>query len=206
MTPLPVLASGILSAHKAFLATAASALEYAKQAGELLSEAKAQLPHGEWLPWLEAQCPSISARVAQGYMRIAREWPKLLDAAAQNETAVSYLPIRDALTILADGWTDPGELGPGGADADVEASDDGDGGCVTGTDSLTKTFRLFFTVETLTEFKGQLKELRLALHTGNDTDTVRQAIRLVHDALSPSHRNAKDDDANNPAHQHQLDV
>ena len=54
-------------------------------------------------------------------MRIARLWP-LLEAAA-NTKRDSYLPIRDALTILADEWTNPDELGSGGKD---DEDDDGD--------------------------------------------------------------------------------
>jgi hypothetical protein len=47
-----------------------SAVQHAVRAGELLIEAKAQVQHGQWLPWLEANFPG-SARSPQGYMRLA---------------------------------------------------------------------------------------------------------------------------------------
>jgi Protein of unknown function (DUF3102) len=40
-------------------------------AGDLLIEAKAQLKHGQWLPWLRENC-LISERTAQLYMRCAK--------------------------------------------------------------------------------------------------------------------------------------
>lgn len=40
--------------------------------GQRLIEAKEQLPHGEWLPWLENEV-QFSERSAQQFMRIAKE-------------------------------------------------------------------------------------------------------------------------------------
>ena len=45
-------------------------LKHAIECGRLLIEAKATLPHGAWLPWLEANV-SFGARQAQKYMRLA---------------------------------------------------------------------------------------------------------------------------------------
>jgi N6-adenosine-specific RNA methylase IME4 len=45
-------------------------LQHALTAGRLLLEAKAQLDHGEWLPWLRDHC-RIPERTAQLYMRCA---------------------------------------------------------------------------------------------------------------------------------------
>ena len=42
--------------------------------GRRLNEAKAQLSHGEWLPWLEHQV-EFSEASAQRFMRLAREYP-----------------------------------------------------------------------------------------------------------------------------------
>ena len=44
---------------------------HAIKAGKLLLQAKAQLPHGQFLPWLESNCWG-SARQAQRYMRAAK--------------------------------------------------------------------------------------------------------------------------------------
>jgi hypothetical protein len=67
-----------------------SAVRHAIRAGELLTEAKSQVKHGEWLPWLEANFPG-SDRSARQYMRLARESARVAD-----------LPtIRDAVALLA---------------------------------------------------------------------------------------------------------
>ncbi|WP_399696576.1 DUF3102 domain-containing protein [Xenophilus sp.] len=50
------------------------AINYAMQAGKLLLEAKGALPHGDWLPWLEANV-WVSPRQAQRYMQIAQGRP-----------------------------------------------------------------------------------------------------------------------------------
>jgi DNA N-6-adenine-methyltransferase (Dam)/Protein of unknown function (DUF3102) len=91
------LASEINQAHADACRVATSAIEYARRCGDLLIEAKASMSHGDWLPWLESHCPDLSARVAQGYMRIAAKWSQL-DAANTNRD--SHLPIRDALKLL----------------------------------------------------------------------------------------------------------
>src|SRR5688500_6751046 len=71
------LANAINDAHEACRLSAQSAIEPARHAGDLLIEAKQALAHGEWLAWLQEHCPLLSVRVAQSYMRIAREWPRL---------------------------------------------------------------------------------------------------------------------------------
>lgn len=91
------LADAINAAHVSACRAASSAIDHARRAGALLLEAKGRLQHGEWLPWLTAHCPELSARVAQGYMRIADQWTQL---AAANTKRDSHLPIRDALKLL----------------------------------------------------------------------------------------------------------
>ena len=48
----------------------ASAVEAAIAAGQDLTEVKARLEHGKWLPWLEANFPK-DATTARDYMRLA---------------------------------------------------------------------------------------------------------------------------------------
>lgn len=60
--------------------------------GQRLIEAKAMLPHGEWLPWLTEQV-EFSERQAQRFMRLAQEWA--------NPTALSDLGATKALALLA---------------------------------------------------------------------------------------------------------
>ena len=66
------------------------AVGHAIRAGELLTEAKALVRHGDWLPWLEANFPG-SDRTARNYMRLAA-----------NRNRVADLPtVREAVALLA---------------------------------------------------------------------------------------------------------
>ena len=74
-------------------------LFYKRQAGESileigkrLNEAKAQLGHGQWLPWLKEKV-DISERSAQNFMKLAKEYEKSAEIADLGATK--------ALTLLA---------------------------------------------------------------------------------------------------------
>jgi hypothetical protein len=69
---LTTLAASINAEHAQAQAAAGAAVEHARRCGELLIEAKSKTNHGEWLPWLMANCPDIAERTAQAYMRVAR--------------------------------------------------------------------------------------------------------------------------------------
>ena len=73
---LPDLAARIRAEHAGALSAAKRSVEHAIAAGELLIEAKAQLKHGQWLPWLRDHC-DMSERTARAYMRVARNKDKL---------------------------------------------------------------------------------------------------------------------------------
>ncbi len=73
---LPELADGINTEHEAARGAFQKGFEHALKAGDLLLQAKAQVEHGQWLPWLGTNC-NVSQRTAQLYMRVARERPKL---------------------------------------------------------------------------------------------------------------------------------
>ena len=60
--------------------------------GRCLIEAKEQLPHGEWLPWLNEQV-DLSERTAQKFMKLAREW--------SNPNTLADLGASKALMLLA---------------------------------------------------------------------------------------------------------
>jgi len=72
-----------------------TALDAAKEAGDLLAEVKATLPHGAWTGWL-AENVSFSVRTAQTYMRVASNWDGLK---AQRAAGLS---LRGAVDVLAD--------------------------------------------------------------------------------------------------------
>jgi hypothetical protein len=73
---LSQLAELIRSGHRKVLAAARTTLLDAKETGDCLIQAKAQVPHGEWSSWLGHEC-DLSSRVAQVYMQIARNWDRL---------------------------------------------------------------------------------------------------------------------------------
>jgi DNA repair exonuclease SbcCD ATPase subunit len=56
------------------------------------------MEHGDWLPWLEGNCPSISARQAQRYLAMA----KYCLAHPEDADALQSRTLRDALRLLAD--------------------------------------------------------------------------------------------------------
>src|ERR1700730_11575687 len=71
-------------------------VEHAIAAGDLLIEAKAQVPHGYWLPWLEANC-AMSERTAQLYIRIAKSRATI---EAQIRNGVADLSLNQAAALL----------------------------------------------------------------------------------------------------------
>ncbi len=103
MTTLPAkprnlgtLAELINVEHEAVEANFQRGFEHAVRAGLLLLEAKAHVPHGQWLPWLSENC-AVSERSAQNYMRVAKNRP---DLGTESATAAD-LTLRGAVAALA---------------------------------------------------------------------------------------------------------
>jgi hypothetical protein len=94
---LATLADAINAEHVAVCDAIAAGLAHARRAGEMLAQAKAQVPHGEWLPWLERNV-RFSARTAQGYIRVASRWCEI----EPNTQRVAHLSYREALALLAE--------------------------------------------------------------------------------------------------------
>jgi hypothetical protein len=91
------LAADINRLHELANQRADEAIEHAKAAGLLLLEAKAAVPHGEWLGWLETNV-FVTPRQVQRYMRVAQGKPLPIRAErpiappAKNDT-VSHLEV-----------------------------------------------------------------------------------------------------------------
>jgi hypothetical protein len=117
---LPDLARAIEREHQAARRAARTALEHAMECGRLLIEAKAQVGHGGWLPWLEANC-TLRPRTAQAYMRLARELPKLPEQEAQR---VADSSVRDAIAQLSKQAHDLAALPEAAAAGVLEAAAD----------------------------------------------------------------------------------
>ena len=116
------LAVEIRKEHAAAIQHADKAVEHAKRAGELLLQAKGELPHGGFLPWIDEHL-DVSRRQAQRYMRAAQGKP-MTARQIKNDT-VSHLPDNDGSNWLPEddsfglmlelqpyrGWVD-GDDGP----------------------------------------------------------------------------------------------
>ncbi len=81
--------------HGAVIGSLRRGLHHAMAAGDILTEAKAQLRHGDWLPCLES-C-NISERTAQRYVRLAKH-RGVIEAKCDT---VSDLGVRGALALIA---------------------------------------------------------------------------------------------------------
>lgn len=95
---LTTIAQEINREHATAHAEARSALERARRCGELLTEAKAKVEHGGWLPWIEANL-AFGARQAQKYMSLAEKWDRLPNA---NSNSLLPSTIDAALAAVAD--------------------------------------------------------------------------------------------------------
>jgi hypothetical protein len=85
----------IKAEHEAYGAAAKKGIEHAMAAGALLVEAKGQVKHGQWLPFLRA-C-GVSERTAQLHMRLARNRETIED----KYESVADLTLRSAAALLA---------------------------------------------------------------------------------------------------------
>ena len=90
------LAARIRIEHRAASDKLSEALAHAMAAGDLLIEAKAQIPHGGWLPWLEVNV-EISDRTAQVYMRAAKNRTEI----EANAQSAADLSLGEAVALLA---------------------------------------------------------------------------------------------------------
>jgi Protein of unknown function (DUF3102) len=93
---LPDLAGRIDAEHAAVISAHQRGIEHGIRCGELLTEAKAKLQHGQWLPWLRSNC-SIPERTAQLYMRLAERRADLEGKSAR----LADMTIEQAVKLLA---------------------------------------------------------------------------------------------------------
>jgi hypothetical protein len=90
------LAARIKAEHEAVSTALKDSIRHAIRAGSLLVEAKEQLKHGQWLPWLRDHC-TISERTAQLYMRCAKNREAIED---QIRNGVADLSLNEAAAML----------------------------------------------------------------------------------------------------------
>jgi hypothetical protein len=90
------LAARIRQEHEAVSVALKDSVRHAIEAGALLIEAKKQVPHGGWLPWLADHC-TISERTAQLYMRCAKNREAI---EGQIRNGVADLSLNEAAAML----------------------------------------------------------------------------------------------------------
>jgi Protein of unknown function (DUF3102) len=93
---LPMLAALIRAEHAATAESLKQSVQHAMAAGDALIEAKAQVPHGRWLPWLADNC-DLSERSAQLYMRIANNRNAI---EAKYASGIADLNLNQAAALL----------------------------------------------------------------------------------------------------------
>jgi hypothetical protein len=91
------LAARIKAEHEAVSVALKDSVRHAIEAGSLLLEAKEQVKHGQWLPWLREHC-TISERTAQLYMRTAKNREEI---EKQIRNGVADLSLNEAAAMLA---------------------------------------------------------------------------------------------------------
>lgn len=91
---LESIAAEINREHQLCYSVFRTSLEHAMRAGELLVQAKEQVSHGQWLPWVEANC-EFARNTATGYMQL-HSYRELL-----NDRPVDHLGVREAIAYIA---------------------------------------------------------------------------------------------------------
>ncbi len=96
------LAARIRAEHKATVDALRSAVVHGMAAGDLLIEAKTQVPHGQWGKWFEENC-AMSSRSGQLYMQLAKHRNIIEKEQAKSAMGVADLTLNEAaaLCVLA---------------------------------------------------------------------------------------------------------
>jgi phage N-6-adenine-methyltransferase len=89
------IAQAIEHEHQATMGAFRTTLDHAIRCGELLIQAKAQVPHGQWLLWIKSNL-TLKLRQCQVYMRIAEK------REAINAQSTAHLTIDGALALIAE--------------------------------------------------------------------------------------------------------
>lgn len=85
MVPLTELAAQIHREHERCQQSVALGLLHARNAGQLLIQAKQRIPAQKWRVWLAGYC-NVPEATAQTYMEMAQGWPSVKDDSANRET------------------------------------------------------------------------------------------------------------------------
>src|SRR3954447_19898437 len=93
VSKIAALSAQIEAEHMAAIGSARSAIGHAVRCGQLLVEAKAAVPHGQWLNWVAANL-SFGPRQAQKYARLATH------ASTEANATCEFASIDQALATM----------------------------------------------------------------------------------------------------------
>jgi hypothetical protein len=190
--PLSDLASQINKAHAAAKAALSSALKHAIKCGELLSNVKKRVPHGQWLPFLRKHCPELSERSAQVYVQLFSCGDEIFKCAASADLSISaalamITKPRRKRQVAAE-RTAPAPM----LKSDAPAGDDG--ASVAGTMPAIIAGRIFDGAEAAAvceALEAFFKSFSLVMHsfrksatTRNDREAIYSIINAACDKLS----------------------
>jgi hypothetical protein len=130
LTKLDELAREINDGHRRCLEAMGNAIAVAVEVGGRLREAKESMKHGEWIPWVEANC-DFGRRQASNYMRVHNE--RSLLAEIQMGTGNSHLSLTGFVRIIAEAEAEAR------AEAEAERKDDDRADLDDGSAALAET-------------------------------------------------------------------
>jgi|SRR5215208_7659646 len=169
---LDSLAQEINAEHRAFVGSLKKTAEHGIRAGELLTRAKAQCPHGTWLPWLSENFED-SARTAQEYMRLYNH----RDALRANTRDSAYLSVSGALKELATPKEKPSYLAEDISEAAEALRELADIDPTRLADAVAMLARTHAEKHTSTvlgfAWEKAFREYKLAVRTDEDSERVR---------------------------------
>ena len=125
VSDLDNLAKQINAAHAAVHTALLTSVERAVEAGQLLAQAKEQVPHGQWEAWV-AESTAVSSRTARGYMQAARYWTTADDG---KRRALADLGLQKLLAEIAE---------PQHTHNRMDVDDDGEPATILGVAQVTE--------------------------------------------------------------------
>jgi hypothetical protein len=90
-------------------------VERAIAVGAQLLYCKSKVAHGNWVPWVKANCPTISKSTVERWMKLAENKSKIEAEMKKREginSTVTYLTLRQALAIANDSGSGGGGRDP----------------------------------------------------------------------------------------------
>jgi hypothetical protein len=158
--------------------------EDARIVGAALIQEKARLKHGSWGGWLKENFEG-SEETARLYIRVAKHW-HLIEEQALDQKGLTLEELR--WVISESSGERPGSKTKNKKGADTKDTGDEPDGEPHEEDnpspSHTRQIQLLFDEDDAEEFEEWVRRLGVEYKTDNTTDTVREAVRREHDAVT----------------------